>query len=46
VVQAGRVSPDTLDAADPLSWEDGVRPVRDLDSALAEGLVQRDRVGR
>lgn len=40
VVEAGKVSPAVLDAGDPISWEDGVRVVRDLDAALAEGLVQ------
>lgn len=41
VLERRKVLPETLDAADPLSWEDGVRPIRDLDAALAEGLVQR-----
>lgn len=40
VLEAGKVSPAQLDAGDPVSWEDGVRVVRDLDAALAEGLVQ------
>lgn len=43
VLEARKVAPETLDAADPLSWEDGVRSIRDLDAALAEGLVQRER---
>ena len=43
VIEAGRVSPATLDAADPISWEDGTRQILDLDAALREGLVQPDR---
>ena len=42
VIEAGKVSADTLDAADPLSWEDGTRKVRDLDVAIREGLIQPD----
>ena len=43
VLEAGKVSPESLDATDPLSWEDGARSVRDLNAVLAEGLVQPQR---
>ena len=43
VIEARKVTPESLDALDPLSWEDGTLPVRDLDSALRAGLVQRER---
>jgi hypothetical protein len=40
VIEAQKVSADTLDANDPLSWEDGTRSIRDLDAAIREGLIQ------
>lgn len=43
VLEAKKVRPETLDAADPISWEDGTRVITDLDAALAEGLVQPER---
>lgn len=43
VLEAGKVSPEQLEAADPLQWETGARYVRDLDTAIREGLIQRDR---
>lgn len=42
VIEAGKVSPDKLDAADPISWEDGTRSITDLDVAIREGLIQPD----
>ena len=42
VVEAGKVSPATLDANDPISWEDGTRSITDLDVAIREGLIQPD----
>lgn len=42
VIEAGKVSPDKLDATDPISWEDGTRDIRDLDTAIREGLIQPD----
>ena len=44
VLEAGKVSPDKLDAADPLSWEDGTRKINDLDTAIREGLIQPDQM--
>lgn len=43
VLEPRKVLPEVLDAADPMSWEDGVRSIRDLDAALAEGLIQPER---
>lgn len=40
VIEAGKVSAETLDANDPISWEDGTRSIRDLDQAIREGLIQ------
>ena len=42
VIEAGKVSPAALDANDPISWEDGTRDIRDLDTAIREGLIQPD----
>ena len=42
VIEAGKMSPEALDANDPISWEDGTRNIRDLDQAIREGLIQPD----
>ena len=42
VIEAGKMSIAALDAADPISWEDGTRQVTDLDVAIREGLIQPD----
>ena len=44
VVEARKVRPEELDALDPVSWEDGALPIRDLDQAIAAGLVPRERL--
>lgn len=44
VIEPRKVRPETLDAADPVSWEDGALPIRDLEQAIAAGLVPRDRL--
>ena len=44
VIEAGKVSPDKLDANDPISWEDGTRSITDLDTAIREGLIQPDHI--
>ena len=43
VIEAGKVTAESLNARDPISWEDGTREIRDLDAAIAEGLIQPDR---
>lgn len=40
VIEAGKMSIEKLDAADPISWEDGTRQITDLDVAIREGLIQ------
>lgn len=42
VIEAGKMSIEKLDAADPISWEDGTRQITDLDLAIREGLIQPD----
>ena len=42
VLQAGRMTPEALNARDPISWEDGGREITDLDVVIREGLVQPD----
>lgn len=44
VIEPRKVRPEELDAVDPVSWEDGALPIRDLDQALAAGLVPRERL--
>ncbi|MGH7687864.1 MAG: hypothetical protein ACREN2_13765 [Candidatus Dormibacteria bacterium] len=43
VIQAGKVTAESLEAIDPIGWEDGARYVRDLDTAIREDLIQRER---
>lgn len=43
VLEPGKMSADLLDSRDPLCWEDGVLPIRDLDAAMRQGLVQPER---
>lgn len=45
VIEAGRMTPEKLDAMDPISWEDGTRKINDLDVAIREGLIQPERRG-
>lgn len=42
VLEAGKVSAASLDANDPISWEDGTRQINDLEQAIREGLIQPD----
>lgn len=43
VIEVGKMSPEKLEAADPLQWEDGARYVRDLDIAIRDGLLPREQ---